>query len=239
MSKCKLCLEESELMNSHIIPEYFYTPMYDSKHRFMQLSTEPEKSTTFKQKGIREYLLCSSCEQKFSLYEQYVSQLFFHKGTRNFNQDDKKLIAEGVDYSLMKLFQMSILWRASISSLEIFGDVQLGAHENILRELLKSESPGRYYEYGCIQIAIIMEKDKIADGLVMPPALFAIDGFKICRFVFGGMVWIYLININNDEYKWKKFFLSEEGKLLIYKSPIEDIKFIIDFGLEMKKKGNI
>ena len=94
MGKCKLCLEESEIKNSHIIPEYFYKPMYYSNHRFMQLSTEQEKTTTFKQKGIRENLLCNSCEQKFSVYEQYVSQLFFHSGVNNFKRDKNKFIVE-------------------------------------------------------------------------------------------------------------------------------------------------
>lgn len=42
VSNCKLCLKEKELMFSHIIPEFFYEPMYDEKHRFMQISTIQE-----------------------------------------------------------------------------------------------------------------------------------------------------------------------------------------------------
>ena len=71
--KCKLCLRESDLRYSHIIPEYFYKPMYDSKHRFMQISTVQEYPTTFLQKGVREYLLCNRCEEQFSKYELDVT----------------------------------------------------------------------------------------------------------------------------------------------------------------------
>jgi len=32
--KCKICCQQKELRDSHIIPEFFYKPMYDDKHRF-------------------------------------------------------------------------------------------------------------------------------------------------------------------------------------------------------------
>ena len=36
--KCKLCLKENKLSRSHIIPEFFYKPLYDEKHRINVLS---------------------------------------------------------------------------------------------------------------------------------------------------------------------------------------------------------
>ena len=54
---CKLCLNKSDLKNSHIIPEYFYKPMYDEKHRFFQVSIDPNEKNKFVQKGLRKYLL--------------------------------------------------------------------------------------------------------------------------------------------------------------------------------------
>src|ERR1035437_10142804 len=126
--KCRLCLKKTDLKYSHIIPEYFYKPMYDDKHRFMQITTVPEEPTTFIQKGIREYLLCEKCEQQFSVYERYASQSYYHIESDNTTQNGNIFVAEKVDYALMKLFQLSILWRASVSKLEVFGDVKLDRH---------------------------------------------------------------------------------------------------------------
>lgn len=61
-ASCKLCQKERELKYSHIIPEYFYTPIYDENHRFMEISPQSEKLVKFNQKGVREFLLCKDCE---------------------------------------------------------------------------------------------------------------------------------------------------------------------------------
>lgn len=239
IGKCKLCQVVTELKYSHIIPEYFYKPMYDVNHRFMQISTTPDIPTKLNQKGAREYLLCDRHEQQFSKYERYVSQAYYYNEAKNIRQNDKLFTVENVDYSLMKLFQLSILWRASVTSLEIFGDVKLGPHEETIRQMLLAENPGKYYEYGCMQIAIIMDKNKIADGLIMPPAFFKKDGFRLCRFTFGGLIWIYVISNHNEQYPWKEFFLLDSGRLTIHKKMFEDIKFLMDFSFDLKKQGKL
>ncbi len=213
--------------------------MYDSDHRFMHISTVPEEKNKFLQKGVREYLLCEKCEQRFSTYERYISQKFYYKEARDIQQNDKFFVAENVNYSLMKLFQISILWRSSISNLEIFGDVKLGPHENKLREMLLSENPGNDYEYSCLQFAVIMDNKKLADGLIMPPALFRVDSFRLCRFMFGGLIWVYVISSHNNQYRWKEFFLSENGRLIIHKKMFEDIKYLMDFGFDLKRQGKL
>jgi hypothetical protein len=213
--------------------------MYDSKHRFMQISTVQEEPTTFLQKGVREYLLCDRCEEQFSKYERYVSQKYYYKKSIDVKQDDNIFIAENVDYSIMKLFQLSILWRTSVSQLEIFGDVKLGPHEENLRDMLINEHPGKDYEYGCLQFAIFMEETKLADDIIMPPAFFRLDSFRLCRFTFGGLIWIYVISSHNDLYRWKEFFLLETGRLTIHKKMIDDLKFIMDFGTDLKKQGKL
>lgn len=211
--------------------------MYDEKNRFMQISTVQDEKTKYYQKGVREYLLCDKCEQQISKYERFVSQTYYYKEAKDIQQNDKVFVANNVHYSLMKLFQLSILWRASISSLEIFGDVNLGPHEEKIRQMLLSEIPGKDYEYGCMQFAIIMDNNKIADGLIMPPALFRVDGFRLCRFMFGGLIWVYVISSHNNGYRWKEFFLLQSGRLTIHKKMFEDVKFLMDLSFDLKKQG--
>jgi hypothetical protein len=232
---CKLCLKERELEYSHIIPEYFYTPMYDENHRFMEISPQSEKAIKFNQKGVREFLLCKECENKFSKYERYVSQFFYHKEITGIKQDNRSFVFQDVDYTFMKLFQLSILWRAAVTKLKMFSDVKLGPHTEKLRMMLLDENPGNYYEYGCLQFAVMMDKNKLADGLIMPPALFRVEGYRMCRFTFGGLIWIYLISNDNNLYRWKEFFLLENGNLTLFTKFFDEIKYLMDFS-EMSVK---
>ena len=73
MDTCRLCLKKKVLKNSHIIPEFIYSPLYDEKHRFHVLSNMNVSGPAKLQKGIREYLLCGECEGKLSKYERYMS----------------------------------------------------------------------------------------------------------------------------------------------------------------------
>ena len=235
--KCRLCLKISDLKNSHIIPEYFYKEMYDSKHRFMNISPDPKKKTTYLQKGAREFLLCEKCEEQLSKYERYVSQVYYYQSAKNVKQDDIMFVAENADYSLIKLFQLSILWRAAISSIEIFSNVRLGPHEEIIREMLLNENPGRYYEYGCMQVAVITDESKVINGLIMPPVCVRVHGYRHFRFTFGGIIWIYVVSNHNSQFRWKNFFITEDGVVTILKRNIRDIKYIMDFGSQIKKKS--
>ena len=236
---CKLCLMETKLNNSHIIPEYFYKPMYDSKHRFFKLSRELNIKNEFVQKGLREYLLCNSCEQQINEYEKYANRVMFYEPPKNISQNSKIVIVEGIDYKLMKLFQLSILWRSAVSTLPTFQEVKLGPHQERLRKMILNNYPGKYTDYGCLQTAIFMEEKKLADGLLMGVELITYEGFRIYRFVFGGIIWLYYVSSHNRNFKLKNMFLQENGTLTITKYPFEEVKFLMNFGIDLHKQGKL
>src|SRR5690606_40605054 len=117
---CRLCREEAPLKKSHIIPEFLYASMYDEKHRFHELSTSENKKNRFSQKGMREILLCGNCEQKLSKHERYASLLLGGGIPITYRPRGKFIKAEGLEYASFKLFGLSILWRASVSTLDVF-----------------------------------------------------------------------------------------------------------------------
>src|SRR5437870_3517058 len=95
---CALCQQVAELCDSHIVPEFFYKPLYDSKHRFFRISSSPEKHDTTLQKGLRERLLCQQCETRLSRYEGYFKRAFFDGGTGESIDDARYLRIRGLDY---------------------------------------------------------------------------------------------------------------------------------------------
>lgn len=237
---CRLCLRLSELRNSHIIPEFVYKPLYDSRHRFFRLSTEPQQKTTFVQKGLRERLLCEGCEQHLSAYERYASRILpFQVVTDSEKNRHRSDVVVRVDYGLMKLFQLSILWRASVSKLPDFSQVGLGPDEETLRVMLLNGKPGAAQEYGCLITSVMMDDQKLADGLVDPPFRVTNGGFTHYVFVFGGFVWVFVGAGSSPPFPFEQYFLQEDGILTIHKSKFEEVSFLMDSFREMKRRGKL
>jgi hypothetical protein len=228
--KCRLCGQEAELCNSHIIPEFFYGPMYEDNRiyavpRYSQNS--PKSKIRILQKGSKEKLLCQGCENKFSKYENYTRQLFFKERSWvvEVNLKDFTLLTE-IDYRKFKMFQLSVLWRASISSLPEFKHFTLGPHELKIRSMLLNDDPGKYTDYGCIMMAISINNKPL--DILSSPEEMKIKGQRCYRFLFGGYSWMFFCTSHVDRFEYKHFFLSKEGKLPIFKTQAKDSEFLIE-----------
>jgi hypothetical protein len=150
---CRLCTTSQELCRSHILPEFLYQPLYDEKHRFSILGLEGER---YAQRGLTEKLLCHHCEQHLTRYKKYAAEIMSGRLGHRFHQRGAYIIIEGVDYTRFKLFQLSVLWRASVSKLEFFKLVSLGPHEERLRQMLVGSDPGSPEEFGCVVVLRMM-----------------------------------------------------------------------------------
>lgn len=141
--KCKLCLQERELQNSHIIPEFLYKPLYDRLHRCQVLSINEDEKNKYVQKGIREKSLCSDCEQLLCIYEKYANEVLSGGVEIEIENYPNRIIVRNIDYKKFKLFQLSILWRASVSSDKFFSEINLSCrpHEEKICKMILSEKP--------------------------------------------------------------------------------------------------
>jgi len=216
---CALCQQDGPLRNSHVIPEWVYEPLYDEKHRFHILSADPTRPSWPEQKGLRERLLCDDCETKLSVWEGYARNLLSGDiGTTSKRSGDLVWVY-GADYAPFKLFQLSILWRAGVSSLPIFSRVQLGPHQERLRARLLAGSPGKPTEYGCALYALTTPEG-IDRGLIVQPTLAKIDGVHAYHFVFGGLIWLYFVSSHAPKRAASDAFIQCNGRfgLLVMES---------------------
>lgn len=216
--KCKLCLQEKELQNSHIIPEFLYKSLYDDKHRFYAIPTEADKRMGFLQKGVREELLCSSCDKFLGQLEDYAKRVIYGTGVEiEISKEQKRgnIIISNIDYSKFKLFQLSILWRAGIAKNKYFANVNLGPHEEKLRQMLINKNPGRSYDYGSLLIALLMDEDGLFEIIRTPDCIRSKDGYKCYRFLMGGFLWLYVVAKHSNAFKHNEDFLQERGVLTV------------------------
>jgi len=236
--KCLLCHKSSELCNSHIVPEFFYEQMklYDPKHRFNVLSTEPDKHRPTEQKGIRERLLCKQCEVKLSVWEDHARRVLYGGECIEITTNDPKGIECTVDYAKFKLFQLSILWRAGISSHDGFSSVNLGEHEEVLRKMLLDETPGNTEAYGCVILYSTKHTD-ITSNMIHCMEMSSVDGVDCVRLLLGGFFWLFFLSESALDPRQKGLFLQDSRHLRILKTDKDPNRYIERLALDLHRSN--
>lgn len=114
---CKLCGTDKPLCQSHIIPEFVYGPLYNDDNRMMGITGVGGKGWKRVQKGLRDTLLCRDCEAL--LNERYEIPFQVH-WTRQYplpaQAQEGDVVQAQFDYTTFKLFHLSILFRAAVST---------------------------------------------------------------------------------------------------------------------------
>lgn len=153
---CKLCLAQTELIEAHIIPRSFYRfELYDGEvPRIVssKIGTYPKRSPI----GIYdEKILCQPCDNKIGTYDHYAYELLLLNTSVFAKQlsDNGTLMALSTsefNYKKLKLFFMTLLWRAHISGDDFFEKVNLGPFEDQLRQMILNEDPGDSQSFACV-----------------------------------------------------------------------------------------
>lgn len=130
---CKLCGQNAKLIKAHIIPKSLYKDLRDSDGGVSKLITNTV-GVHSKRIPVGLYdpqIVCEDCERFFSPWDDYA-KWFFEKNVPNPVIDKGRIVAYDygiTDYKNLKLFFISLLWRAHASSQPFFGRIDLGPHE--------------------------------------------------------------------------------------------------------------
>jgi len=220
--KCRLCQNEKELCFSHIIPEFMYLPTYDENPR--RAATIPEGRNKYEQKGIRENLLRGDCDRTIiGKWETYCSPIIKSIQDLNIIQNGDQYIIHNVQYSNFKLFQLSLLWRASIASVRMFENINIGKHEEIIRKMLLSENPSTPNNYGCMMF--VLDDTEHLQKIIWSPVEDNIDGFTCYWFLTGRIFWYFFLPQAYPK-DTENFFLTPEGTLRLVKAPWSEATLI-------------
>lgn len=190
-----------------------YDHTYDEKHRAITVTSIKGEKEKYIQKGLREHLLCGACETQLSIYEGYSSRII--KSVPSFPRDrtGNFLITPKVDYKKFKLFQMSILWRASIANGPWFASVNLGNQEERLRKMIYEGKPGMSHNFGCVMY-VAPNADRLKQ-IIWSPVKDVVEGKFVYRFQTGNLFWFFFITSFPKQHSMRSWFLSEDGNLPI------------------------
>lgn len=223
---CKLCLQDRKLCRSHIIPEFCFSLLYDDNHHFINMYDVRQEKTCLGQTGWKEPLLCPTCEGIFAKYERHSRRLFTdqlpapRKGTKRYFDLPR------LDHFKLRYFFLSILWRASVAKSPMFKHVALGQkHEQLLRGHLLAETLPEYDDYGCWVLALHYDSEPLKD-IIVEPTHCRIEGHRVYRFVFAGIVLFAFVSSHPVSDKLRRFLLGATSQVTVYRADLPELGFL-------------
>ena len=221
MGKCCLCLEYRTLIDSHIIPNGFFDRILtDEPNLLIDEHSYPKKM----RKGVYDQaILCADCDNLIGKWDDYAQKVLTHdmSGFMPIGPLEKLGGWERAeyDYPLLKLFFISLVWRASISSHDFYQAVSLGPDlEEKARLMLKSEDPGDPQTFGVFLARFV---EYLGHAFINPlPETF--DGLSYVRFYMAGFVIYLKIDSRPLENLLKTFLIYPGQPLRIIKKSIHD-----------------
>jgi hypothetical protein len=258
MNVCRLCGEPKTLLMSHVVPEFFYKPVYDAKHRIHTRHNGRLAKTPPLQKGLRERLLCWECEQYFSRLESCGRETLFGNYTaealrpyviapigplkrrslidrvRSLGFWTKGEISlTGVDYRNIRLFGLSLLWRMAIASNVVWRRVDLGSHEYTVRKMLTSGDAGQLHEFPFVCIVPLFDGRLFQDFILQPDCVEASGGLTV-RVVLGGYLFVFLFGGIYNRDSLASFFVRPDGRWTLPIVDAMDLDFLRHDAKKMK-----
>ena len=235
---CKLCEKSDDFGKSHIIPKSFFLNGGTTDE---VLIVAYSKGGEFpKRRRIGEFdkeILCKECEKKFDAWDDYAKLLLIDE-IDNFHEiknEEGEIIAlsrDSFDYKKIKLFFISVLWRAGVSKRQFFEKVSLGPHEDTLREMILARDPGDKETY----LVQPYRFNAMPDGIpiIMPIHIRSSYGFQYYRIYLGRI--FYDVKVDSRKTP-KKYSLGgiEKGKPLLI--PNSDIKEMDEYNI-LKQVAN-
>ncbi|MEX0719942.1 MAG: hypothetical protein WD059_04680 [Balneolaceae bacterium] len=235
---CKLCLKDKEIIDSHIIPDFFYKGVKDIHGGIIRIDNSNEKQRIgFPKSGEYEKLLCFDCDNKrIGQLDNYASSLVGNESVLSF-EDDTRQIVFPVIFKKYKLFLLSIVWRASIAKRFFWANINLpkSTEEQLRLQILKRKL---YYEnyFPCVGLRFHDKKIK-NPFFVMSPLHYKSDRTEFFTFIFGGYMWIFFQSIEDylvfNDYP----LIQNDDKLYFPKKSLSKIPFLDDEVKESMRNG--
>jgi hypothetical protein len=144
---CKFCLEDKKCIKAHIIPNSLYEPLLDYKEGMLIVSNKSKIYPKKQQTGIYDTnIVCEECERLFSKPDDYAKSFFSAEIPEEsfiiHNGEKCVYTIKDYDYHNLKLFFISLLWRASASTHPFFSNVKIGPFDNLIKEMIKNNNSG-------------------------------------------------------------------------------------------------
>ena len=218
VGQCKLCGRTEKLVKSHIVPKALHSdvqPESDVMTIYSQTVAHGQRSPT----GVYGRFLCQNCEKFFGPYDEYgVEFVKTHKtgvtGTP-LSGSFKHGFTADIDYPKLKLWIMSMLWRADACDHGLFGRVNLGTRwRDILASNILSETPGNADFFSVT--ASLFDEGEYGQLFMADPHPERYSGVNYYRFyIYGGFTFFVKVDQRKQPAKLGPLSMSEGNQLVV------------------------
>jgi len=219
---CKFCGAHKPLIKAHVVPAGFFRRLRHGNRPPRMLTNingvYPKKAPT----GVYDTsIVCAECEAQFGPWDDYAQQLLQDEPLNGRKMYvGRELVAyevPGYGYEALKLFFVSLLWRASASSHSFYGKIRLGPFERRAKELIKRRVPG-----GPEEFSVVLSKFKHPYGsTILDPHPEKFFGINYVRFYLGGYVAYVKVDQRKTPASLSKHILRDGKSLCIIVRDLE------------------
>lgn len=234
--RCRLCQTEQQLLKkSHIIPDFMYQSLFDEGHRLNFLA--PAELVRGEGRVSRPFsgeyeggLLCSNCDSAvIGGYESYAHNALYGtpEGASDlpecaniqYNTGIRVTQCRNIHYREFKLFLLSILWRASISSRPFFSQVNLGPYEDAIRQMVLTGDPGEAEKFPILMMTWLNDKSFSTDVVGQPGVNRREKGVRYI-FIVAGITYVFHVSPTSLRPDLKEFILLASNEIQIIHIPL-------------------
>lgn len=215
---CRFCGRNSKLVESHIIPDFLFRDLKDKNGMIQHVTLNNGESRKVRKSDfVDNNLLCSDCDNRvFGGLEAVASNFLLKSVYPSLAKIDLKFGVtdihreqfSGLKYQKLKLFILSVLWRAHHSQQPMFKNVNLGVHEAAIKQMLIAGDAGDDTKFEVAMINFIDVTGKPLPLIIEP------ETKGIGRFLMGGIA--YLINLQENGFEnFRDFTIKSNGQLTL------------------------
>jgi len=138
-------------------------------------------------------------------------------------------------HDTFKLFHLSILFKASVSSHSTFRAVSLGKHEERIREMLLAKNPGQAGEYPILAFAVLGAQGEVERRIISQPIAARYEGHHVNGQIYGGAMW-WISTSSHRNIAFSSGGLQQSGDMTFIAEPWSEIGVMQDASVALKRK---
>jgi hypothetical protein len=241
-AQCKWCSQRKQLIKAHIIPRKFFALVKkdESEKYTVLLRTSTAKRKTFLQAGIYDHsILCAECDGQFSQLDEYGWEVLGKPLSGNVITDPQSgvtLVTEvsAVDTDKLRRFLLSVLWRSSVSNLELYSNVNLGSkfEDDVKAKIFQADSLA-YDEYSTCFVTIEELGVQGLENSIFPPYRARLDGLNWQVFYFPGLKVLIKVDSRPPGEVFQKLMVSKQDSFYLAK-PTKGLVPEVDYLMRMR-----
>jgi hypothetical protein len=222
--QCKFCNNISTLVESHVIPKGLYWELVKENGKpSIEMSPHDGEYPARRPGGYYDYFLCSEHEKQFNDWDTYACELLRSGIPARTNGG---WIFQDINYSSIKLFFLSLLWRAHSAKIKFFDRIDLGPHANRIRNLIENKDASTPDNYS----VSLWRSEELQSKAIIAPLTERYDGVTFVKFYLPGYMALikvdkrplkneFKINVLGNSSSWyvleKKYENSSEEAMML------------------------